>query len=450
MQEKPGLNLNFLDRLVLGISKGDLNLAFSSEMTSDSKILINRDIITRAKKAMPYLIYDENPYTVITKDGKIVWVLDAYTVSSSYPFSQYTTIEHDGYTEDINYIRNSVKVIIDSYDGTMDFYITDRTDPIAMAYRNIYKGLFKDLDEEIPEDISSHFKYPEFLYNVQAEVLKVYHNTRPDVIYRGDDLWDIAKSSVTRNTNTTGTYMEPYYTMVKTKNGEQLGLVQVYTPDQRQNIISYLVGSNENGKNVLRLYKFSADSNIVGPMQLDKQIEEDTTISSELDALNVTGTKLTKQMIIVPINNTLLYVEPVYQTMLNESDVPLLKKVIVASGNKVAIGDTLVEAIQNLLSRYAGNIEVEETEDMEGLVEAIIRANQNLTQSNDNNDWEMMGSDLARLQELINQLEQVKEQEEQKQKEDNLTNNQANTIDENQINSLENESNVANNTVVNE
>ena len=454
MQEKPGLNLNFLDRLVLGISKGDLNLAFSSEMTSDSKILINRDIITRAKKAMPYLIYDENPYTVITKDGKIVWVLDAYTVSSSYPFSQYTTIEHDGYTEDINYIRNSVKVIIDSYDGTMDFYITDRTDPIAMAYRNIYKGLFKDLDEEIPEDISSHFKYPEFIYNVQAEVLKVYHNTRPDVIYRGDDLWDIAKSSVTRNTNTTGTYMEPYYTMVKTKNGEQLGLVQVYTPDQRQNIISYLVGSNENGKNVLRLYKFSADSNIVGPMQLDKQIEEDTTISSELDALNVTGTKLTKQMIIVPINNTLLYVEPVYQTMLNESDVPLLKKVIVASGNKVAIGDTLAEAIQNLLSRYAGNIEVEETEDMEGLVEAIIRANQNLTQSNDNNDWEMMGSDLARLQELINQLEQVKEEEEQKQKEDNTTNNQtdnqANTIDENQTESSENESNVVNNIVVNE
>ena len=454
MQEKPGLNLNFLDRLVLGISKGDLNLAFSSEMTSDSKILINRDIITRAKKAMPYLIYDENPYTVITEDGKIVWVLDAYTVSSSYPFSQYTTIEHDGYTEDINYIRNSVKVIIDSYDGTMDFYITDRTDPIAMAYRNIYKGLFKDLDEEIPEDISSHFKYPEFIYNVQAEVLKVYHNTRPDVIYRGDDLWDIAKSSVTRNTNTTGTYMEPYYTMVKTKNGEQLGLVQVYTPDQRQNIISYLVGSNENGKNVLRLYKFSADSNIVGPMQLDKQIEEDTTISSELDALNVTGTKLTKQMIIVPINNTLLYVEPVYQTMLNESDVPLLKKVIVASGNKVAIGDTLAEAIQNLLSRYAGNIEVEETEDIEGLVEAIIRANQNLTQSNDNNDWEMMGSDLARLQELINQLEQVKEEEEQKQKEDNTTNNQtdnqANTIDENQTESSENESNVVNNTVVNE
>ena len=427
---KAGLNLNFLDRLVLGISKGDLNLAFSSEMTNDSKILINRDIVTRAKKAMPYLIYDEEPYTVITEDGKIVWVLDAYTVSSSYPFSQYTTIVHDGISEDINYIRNSVKVIIDSYDGTMDFYITDRTDPIAMAYRNIYKDLFKvvGLDAEIPEDISSHFVYPKFLYNVQADILKVYHNTRPDVIYRGDDLWDIAKYSSTSNTtNTTGTYIEPYYTMVKTRNGENLGLVQVYTPNERQNIISYLVGSNENGDNVLRLYKFSADSNIVGPMQLDKQIEEDVNISQELETLNVTGTKLTKQMIIVPINNTLLYVEPVYQTMLNESDVPILKKVIVASGNKVAIGDTLTEALQNLLSRYATNIEVEDTEDIEGLINAIIRANQNLTESNENNDWEMMGSDLARLQELINRLEQAKEEEESNNadKEDLTTNTES-------------------------
>ena len=451
---KAGLNLGFLDRLVLGISKGDLNLAFSSEMTADSKILINRDIITRAKKAMPYLIYDENPYTVVTDDGRIVWVLDAYTVSSSYPFSQYTTIEHDGYTEDINYIRNSVKVIIDSYNGTMDFYITDRTDPIAMAYRNIYKDLFKvvGLDSEIPEDISSHFVYPEYLYNVQAEVLKVYHNTRPDVIYRGDDLWDIAKYSTTSNTNTTGTYMEPYYTMVKTKNGEQLGLVQIYTPDSRQNIISYLVGSNENGENVLRLYKFSADSNIVGPMQLDKQIQEDSNISSELETLNVTGTRLTKQMIVVPINNTLLYVEPIYQTMLNESDVPLLKKVIVASGNKVAIGDTLTEALQNLLSRYATNIEVEDTEDIESLIDAIIRANQNLTESNESNDWEMMGSDIARLQELINQLQQAKEEEEENQAEQTGTTNQ---VDENTINSTNtnitsgNTTNEQNNVTVN-
>ena len=443
---KAGLQLGFLDRLILGIAKGDLNLAFSGEITEDSKILINREVITRAKKALPYLIYDENPYTVITEEGRIVWVLDAYTVSSSYPYSQYTTIENDNIKEDINYIRNSVKVLIDSYDGTMSFYITDRTDPIAMAYQKIYPDLFMDLDAEIPEDISSHFVYPEFLYNVQAEILKIYHNVKPDVLYRGDDLWDIAKYNTTNSTKSTGTYMEPYYTMVKTNDGEQFGLVQIYTPNEKQNIISYLVGTNENGTNQLKLYKFSADSNVVGPMQLDKQIEEDETISSQLESLNVTGTKLTKQMIIVPINDTLLYVEPIYQTMLNESDVPVLKKVIVASGNKVAIGDTLSKALENLLSQYAVDIEVENTDDMEGLIEAIIKANQNLTQSSQNNDWEMMGSDIKKLQELITSLEQVKEEEDKKKEEfeETMNQTQTNTMN-NQI-----EENEINNNVVNE
>ena len=409
-----GLQLGFLDRLILGVKKGDINLAFSGEITNESKILINRDVITRAKKALPYLIYDEEPYTAVTDEGKIVWVLDAYTVSSSYPYSQYTSIEHDGTKEKINYIRNSVKVIIDSYDGTMSYYITDRNDPIAMAYRNIYPSLFKELDEKIPEDISSHFVYPEFLYNVQAKILKVYHNVKPDVLYRADDVWDIAKFNSTKSTKSTGTYMEPYYTMVKTSDGEQLGLVQIYTPDEKQNIISYLVGSNSNGNNELKLYKFSADSNIVGPMQLDKQLEEDEAISSELKSLNVTGTKLTKQMIAVPINNTILYVEPIYQTMLNESEVPVLKKVVVASGNKVAIGDNLTKALENLLSKYAVDIEVENTDDVEGLIEAIIKANKNLTQSNENNDWEMMGKDIKKVQELIDSLEKVKEKEDKK------------------------------------
>ena len=149
-------------------------------------------------------------------------------------------------------------------------------------------------------------------------------------------------------------------------------------------------------------------------MQLDKQIEEDETISAELEALNVTGTKLTKQMIAVPINNTLLYVEPVYQTLLNESEVPLLKKVIVASGNKVAIGDDLQKALTNLQSKYAVDIEVENTDDVEGLIEAIIQANKNLDESNQNNDWEMMGKDVKKLQDLITSLEKVKQKEDKK------------------------------------
>ena len=410
-----GLNLNFLDRLILGITKGDINLAFSGEITQDSKILINRDIVTRAKKALPYLIYDENPYTVIRENGDLVWVLDAYTVSNCYPYSQYTSIEHDGIRENINYIRNSVKVIIDAYDGTMSFYITDRADPIAMAYRNIYSDLFVDLDEQIPEDISEHFVYPEFLYEVQSEVLKVYHNVKIDVLYRADDVWDIARYNSVRSTRSTGTYLEPYYAMINLSGNEEIGLMQVYTQEGKQNIISYLVGTTQGSTNKLKLYKFSPDSNILGPMQLDNQIEEDEAISSQIEALNITGTRLTKKMIIIPVENTLLYVEPIYQTMLNESDVPILKKVVVASGNKLAIGDDLKKALENLLSQNAVDIEVENTDDIEGLIEEIIKANTNLTESNESNDWELMGSDIRRLQELINSLDQMIQAEEESQ-----------------------------------
>ena len=414
-----GLQLGFIDRLILGIKTGDLKLAFSSEITSDSKILINRNVIERAKQAMPYLIYDENPYTVVTDEGKIVWVLDAYTVSSEYPYSQYTTIEHDGIKEKINYIRNSVKVIIDSYDGTMKFYVTDKTDPIAMAYRNTYSTVFEDINLEIPQDISEHFIYPEYLYNVQAELLKVYHNVKADILYRTDDLWDFAKYNNTIVTKSSGTVLEPYYTMVNVNEKNEIGLIQIYTPNSKQNLISYLVGTTDGNTNKLKLYKFSQDSNILGPMQLDNQIEQDESISSEIKALNTTGTRVTKDMVVVPINNTLLYVESIYQTMLNEeSKIPMLKKVVVASGNKVAIGDNLEETLSNLLSKDASNIEVENTDDVDGLIDSIIKANKNLSESTSNNDWELMGSDIKKLQSLIDSLEQEKVKEDKKKEEE--------------------------------
>ena len=431
-----GLKLGFIDRLILGIKTGDLNLAFSTEINKDSKILINRNIIKRAKEAMPYLIYDENPYTVVTEEGKTVWVLDAYTVSSDYPYSQYTSIEHDGIKEKINYIRNSVKVIIDAYDGTMKFYVTDKTDPIAMAYRNIYPTVFEDINSEIPEDISEHFIYPEYLYNVQAELLKIYHNVKPDVLYRTDDVWSLAKYNATNVTKSTGTELKPYYTMVKEDNKNEIGLVQIYTPESKQNLISYLVGTTDGNSNKLKLYKFSQDSNIFGPMQLDNQIEQDETIYSEIQNLNTSGTKVTKDMVVVPVNNALLYVESIYQTMLNEeSKIPMLKKVVVASGNKVAIGDNLDIALKNLLSKEASNIEVENTDDIDGLIDAIVKANKNLSESTNNKDWELMGSDIKKLQSLIDSLETEKAKEDKKKAEikNEVDNEVNNVVEENNI-----------------
>ena len=432
---KAGLSLGFLDRIVLAIKEGNINLAFSNSITNDSKILINRNIRERAKKALPYLLYDENPYSVIEDNGNIIWVLDAYTVSSDYPYSSYSNIVYNGSKQKINYIRNSVKVLINSYDGTMKFYITDRTDPIAMAYRNTYKTLFEDIDSKIPEDVSKNFIYPQYLYNIQSKMITLYHNVKPDVLYRSDDIWEQAKYNTTmQTTKATGTVLSPYYTMLKTTDSDKdtLGLVQTFTPSGKQNIISYLVGAYEDGTSKLKLYKYASDNNILGPMQLDTQISQDETISKELDALNVTGTKITKQMIIVPIQNTLLYIEPIYQTMINESDVPVLKKIIVASGNKVAIGNNINEAIKNLLSQYAVDIEVENTDDLQGLIDAIIKANNNLTESNKNNDWEMMGSDIKKLQGLVNSLENLQEKEKKNKKNSNTTNN----TDANEINSV--------------
>lgn len=446
-QGQSGLSLNFIDRVILGIKTGDLNLAFSSEVTNESKILINRNIIKRAKTAMPYLIYDDNPYTVVTDEGKTVWVLDAYTVSSQYPYSQFTSIEHDGIKEKINYIRNSVKVIIDSYDGTMKFYVTDKTDPIAMAYRNVYKTLFEDLDTEIPADIAQHFVYPKYLYNVQAKMLKTYHNVKPDVLYRTDDLWDFAKYNSTVISKSTGTILEPYYTTVNNEDEEEVGLVQIYTPSSKQNLISYLVGTTNGSDNVLKLYKFFEDSNILGPMQLDKQLEQDETISLAINALNTTGTKVTKDIVVVPVNNTLLYVESIYQTMLNEEvKVPALKKIVVASGNKVAMGNNLKEALQNLLSKDASNIEVENTDDIDGVIDALVKANKNLSESTSNNDWELVGSDIKKVQGLIDTLEKLKEQEDKKkealEKENKQSNSINNVVEENIIE----ENNIVNKT----
>ncbi len=404
-----GIKLNLLDRLILGIHTGDFKIAFNTNMNSESKVITNRNIIERAKTLMPYLMYDENPYMVITNTGRQVWVLDAYTISNSYPYSQESIIEKDGIRTRINYIRNSVKVLIDAYDGTMQFYITDRTDPIAMAYRNIYPNLFMDLDAQIPEDISEHMVYPQLLYNIQADMLSMYHNVQTEVLYRNDDLWDIARNTANRQSaSSIGTKMDSYYTMLKTSDSseEKLELVVPYTPYNKQNIIAYLVGTYEND-NKLKLYKFNSDNNILGPMQLENQIEQDEAISEELKALNVAGTKLIKDMIIVPIENTLLYVQPIYQVLLNESQVPILKKVVVASGNKLAIGNNLQDAIEKLVSQEASRIEIENTDNEEGLIEAIIKANNNLSESSANSDWELMGKDINRLQSLIKQLEEL-------------------------------------------
>ncbi len=411
-----GIDANTLDRLVLALSEHDIKLLFNGNMTSDSKILMNRNIRERAKVLLPYLVYDESPYMVITDNGELKWVLDAYTTSNAYPYSQKTNIQIEGRTKEINYIRNSVKVIIDAYDGTTKFYITDKTDPIAMLYYNIYPELFASSDEKIPDDIQKNIVYPKLLYEVQAKILERYHNVDTEILYRSDDVWKVAEQA-TENGEAKST--EPYYTVLKAanENGEKLGLVLPYTKSNKQSLNSYLVGTYNNGQNNLVLYKLISDTTLPGIQQLNVQIDQDKTISDELDKINTSGTELIRNTYIIPIENSILYIQPVYQVLLNESQVPTLSKVIVASGTKVAIGNDLAEALSKLVTDSAGTINFINKEDKQQLIDAIIKANNNLKESSESKDWQLIGSDLERLQDLIDQLEVLN------QKEDNENSN---------------------------
>ena len=396
-----GLKLNFLDRLILGIREGNLRLAFLSEANENTKIITNRNIINRAKSVMPYLKYEDDPYLVIDDSGKMFWVLDAYTTSNNYPFSQRTEI---GTNQEINYIRNSVKVIINAFDGTTKFYITDRTDPIVMAYNNMYPDLFAKADEKIPEDISKHFIYPQYLFKMQSKIEEIYHNITPEVLFRGNDVWEMAET-VENNKS-----MEPYYIMIREDNNLEIGLVMPYTMYGKQNIISYMVGTYDNSEQKLKVYKFPSDSNVLGISQLETQISQDDTIATDIASLNVTGTKLYRNLIAIPINDTMVYVENIYQHLINEtSQKPTLKKVIVASGNKIAIGNDLKQALKNLLSQYAVDIDLSDSNNLDDLINSIVRANDNLNNSSRNGDWKLYGEDLQELTSLINQLKALKQ-----------------------------------------
>ena len=223
--------------------------------------------------------------------------------------------------------------------------------------------------------------------------------------------------------------------MLKTteSNQERLGLVITFTPYGKQNVISYMVGSYENGEAKLKLYEFPTDSNVLGPMQIETQINQDETISKEIASLNVSGTKITKTLIAVPINNTILYVEPIYQQLINETteQKPTLKRVVVASGNKIAIGNDIEQAISKLLSQSAGNIDITDPENIEDLVKEIIKANGNVKNSSSNSDWKLFGEDMQTLTNLINKLEKIVTENDKNQTNETTENNVVENIVQN-------------------
>lgn len=405
---KGGIKLSLLERIALAITKGSTELIFNNNIVENTKVLLNRQIIERAKKILPNIRYDKDPYLVTKDDGGLAWVIDGYTVTSRYPYSQKVSIEADkGGKERINFIRNSVKVVIDAYNGTVDFYVTDTTDPFISTIMKTYPTLFKNYNE-LSENIKKQMKYPQYLFDIQAKVLTTYHNSDVDNIYRADDRWEVAEVSGSGTRSSTS-----MYTLLKKGDELKPAIITTYTPEKRKNIVSYLVGQTENGANKLTMYRYNEKSELSLSF-IDTQIEKDEKVQKEMRELTTLGTELKTVRILLPYEDTTLYIKSIYQVFLNEDSVPVLKKVIVANKGKVGIGNTLKEAMQRMLTENAIDIDVRDLANEDELKDAIIKQNKTLKDVMKQGDFEYTGKDIQRLVKLVDQLEEVSKEKKKK------------------------------------
>lgn len=403
-----GIKLNPLNRFMFAVKERSLKLLVSGNVKSSSKILINRNIKERVKQIMPYLEYDKSPY-MVTVDGKLYWIIDAYTYTNRYPYS-----EPFSDTSDTNYIRNSVKVVIDAYNGTTDYYIVDETDPIAQNFKKIYPDLFKDM-KDMPEGIKAHIRYPSTLINIQAQVYQRYHMNDVKVFYQNEDLWQISSEIY----GTEEQAMSPNYYIMKLPGEDSAEFVNSipFTPKDKKNLMGLFVARND-GENYgeLILYQMPKSQTVYGPMQIEAQIDQNTEISKEFSLWNSSGSKYSRgNMFVVPIEDSLLYIEPVYLEATNSS-IPEVKRVIVVYGDNIAYEATLAEALNSMFgegSAYeredSGNTDTTSGGNGDELsqTEIIKRAQDafdNAQNAQKNGDWAKYGEYLNELDKYLNML----------------------------------------------
>lgn len=342
-----GIELGFFSRCLFALKERSIKILISSNVNSDSRILIYRNIADRMQKIAPFLTYDDDPY-VVTVDGRVFWIADAYTVSEYYPYS-----EPWSKASPMNYIRNSVKVVIDAYNGTTDFYLVDDSDPIALTLSKIYPGLFKSMDQ-MPESLRAHLQYPNALFNIQADVYEKYHMTDVDVFYQSEDLWQISDEQYGQET----VQMTPNYFIMKLPGEENAEFVSTisYCPNGKSNLTGILTARSD-GENYgqLILYRMPKDRIIYGPSQIEAQINQNAEISKEFSLWNNSGSRYSRgNMFCIPVENSLLYCEPIYLEA-STGSLPEVKRVVMFYGDKVAYESTLAECLNSLFGSGAGD-----------------------------------------------------------------------------------------------
>lgn len=344
-----------LRRSLLAWSVGDLSkLPFSDAVTSDTRILLRRTIQEIVNGVAPFLRYDtKDAYLIVDKDGRLYWMIDAFTESKSYPYSTH----HDLDGRSLNYIRNSVKVVVDAYNGTTKFYVFEPQDPLINAYRKVFPSLFLDASA-MPEDLRAHARYSEVLVKVQAKAYSLYHTQNPKVFFQREDVWSIAQQVVQdEKGEKQNISIDPYYVLMKLPgegNNHEFVVILPFTPASRNNMTGWMAGRSD-GENYgkLLVYNFPKSRLIDGPLQIEARIDQNAQLSSQFTLWNQQGSRVIRgHLLVVPMGRSLLYVEPVY-LQAQRSPMPELRLVVLATQDKLAYGQNFNEAVTNLFGDLA-------------------------------------------------------------------------------------------------
>ncbi len=409
-QEESGVSIGSLfRRLLFAMHFSDLNMLISGYIAPESQILYRRNISDRLSTLAPFLYFDEDPYMVVANE-RLYWICDAYTISSNYPYSKPVA--------GFNYIRNSVKAVVDAYTGEATFYIYgEDLDPMIRVYRKIFPDLFQS-EKEMPEYLRAHVRYPQDLFDIQSEVYGTYHMTDPQVFYNKEDLWNIANEKLEQAV----VQMESYYAIMRLPGEEREEFIQMipYTPNKRENMIAWLCVRSDGENYGKRLvYKFTKQELIYGPMQIAARIDQDPLISQQLTLWNQQGSSVYRgNLLVIPIKKEVMYVQPVY-LQATSGKLPELKRVIVAYHNRLAMEPTLEESLRRVFRNRGDDVPTVDAaggtqttadqapaRDVHELARTAKEYYDNAIRAQKEGDWARYGEEIERLKEVLRELVQ--------------------------------------------
>jgi uncharacterized membrane protein (UPF0182 family) len=395
---------SFFKKIAFSVYYGSLKLFLSNDVTRESRILFHRNILERIRKVMPFLMFDNDPYMVVSDDGQLFWIYDAYTVSGKFPYSQRIG-------NGINYIRNSVKVTINAYDGSMKFYVADQEDPVIRTISGTFPGTLQPLSE-MPADLKKHIRYPLDIFTIQTRVYATYHMEVPQIFYNKEDQWEIPVMGTSKE----AAAMESYYTIMKLpeEKKEEFILMIPFNPKKKDNLSAWMVARSDGeyyGK--LIVYRFPKDRLVYGPKQIVARINQDTEISRQVSLWDQRGSQVMQgTLLVIPIENSLIYVQPLYLRA-ETGKIPELKRVIVAYENRIAMEATLDSA----LSRIFGDVRVSEeaapsgagllpaVKEEKGLASAAREHFERAMNAQREGNWALYGEEIRKLGETIRKMQ---------------------------------------------